>query len=65
VPLVGLAQLHGTWDASARRKDGLPWRGWIPAAGHVDHNDAVEALSLWLRRSILSPAATGARSDQA
>lgn len=65
VPLVGLAQLQGAWDAAARRKDGLPWRGWIPAAEHGDHNDAVEALSLWLRRSILSPAATGARSDQA
>ena len=64
VPLVGLAQLQGAWDATERRKDGLPWRGWIPAAEHQDYNDAVETFSLWLRRTLLSPLATGATSDQ-
>ena len=64
VPLLGLAQLHGTWDATERRKDALPWRGWIPAAEHHDHTDAVETFSLWLRRSLLSSVATGAMSDR-
>ena len=64
VPLVGLAQLQGAWDATERRKDGLPWRGWIPAAEHQDYNDAVETFSLLLRRTLLSPLATGATSDQ-
>jgi len=64
VPLVGLAQLQGAWDATERRKDGLPWRGWIPAAEHQDYNDAVETFSLWLRRTLLIPLATGATSDQ-
>ena len=58
VPLVGLVQLHGAWDTSQRRKDGLPWRGWIPSAEHDEHSDAVEMFSLWLRRTHLSSAAS-------
>jgi hypothetical protein len=29
VPLVGLIQWGGTWDGEARRRDGLPWLGWL------------------------------------
>ncbi len=66
VPLMGLVQLHGGWDRSGRRQDGQPWRGWIPAADHPDHNDAVATLGLWLQRSTLSrPTATGEGSAQA
>ncbi|MFN5695775.1 MAG: hypothetical protein ACK486_01920, partial [Cyanobacteriota bacterium] len=27
VPLLGLLQAGGPWDAAARRRDGLPWLG--------------------------------------
>ena len=33
IPLVGLAQLGGSWDQAARRMDGLPW------CGHLDTTD--------------------------
>ena len=29
IPLVGLAQLGGSWDLVARRMDGLPWCGLL------------------------------------
>jgi hypothetical protein len=29
IPLVGLAQLGGSWDLAARRMDGLPWCGLL------------------------------------
>ena len=29
VPLLGLLQLGGYWEPSVRRKDGLPWCGWV------------------------------------
>ena len=32
VPLLGLLQVGGPWDAQQRRSDGLPWLGhWDPA----------------------------------
>ncbi|ABI46567.1 hypothetical protein [Synechococcus sp. CC9311] len=33
IPLLGLAQLGGSWDQAARRMDGLPW------CGHLDTTD--------------------------
>ena len=44
VPLVGLVQLQGHWDASARRRDGLPWCGWVPDTDHPRHEDGLDAL---------------------
>jgi len=32
VPLLGLVQAGGTWSPQTRRRDGLPWLGWLPAA---------------------------------
>jgi hypothetical protein len=32
VPLVGLIQWGGTWDAEGRRTDGLPWLGFLAEA---------------------------------
>ena len=29
VPLVGLIQWGGPWDGERRRRDGLPWLGWL------------------------------------
>ena len=46
IPLVGLAQLGGRWDLTARRRDGLPW------CGHLDTTDDGEAASDALVRSI-------------
>jgi hypothetical protein len=37
VPLAGLVQWGGAWDAEARRGDGLPWLGWLaPEGGEPD-----------------------------
>ena len=31
VPLVGIVQVGGSWNALHRRLDGLPWCGWLPS----------------------------------
>ncbi len=46
IPLVGLAQLGGSWDLQARRMDGLPW------CGLLDTSDDAGAASDALARSI-------------
>ncbi len=46
IPLVGLAQLGGSWDLQARRMDGLPW------CGLLDTTDEGGAASDALVRSI-------------
>lgn len=30
VPLAGLVQVGGDWEPMMRRRDGLPWLGWMP-----------------------------------
>ena len=30
VPLAGLVQVGGDWEPMMRRRDGLPWLGWLP-----------------------------------
>lgn len=30
VPLAGLVQVGGDWQPAMRRRDGLPWLGWLP-----------------------------------
>ena len=39
VPLLGLIQWGGPWLAAERRRDGLPWLGWLadPQAPDLDH----------------------------
>ena len=44
VPLIGITQLRGTWQTQARRRDGLPWCGWLPDAQHPQHQDGVTEL---------------------
>ena len=46
IPLVGLAQLGGSWDLVARRMDGLPW------CGLLDTTDGGGTASDELARSI-------------
>lgn len=36
VPLLGLVQWGGPWDGVARRRDRLPWLGWLDAQGSGD-----------------------------
>ena len=66
-PLVGLVQACGPWPEARRRRDGLPWLGWLPGAadgpaGPEDDGDdpaaALRATTLarWQRIS-------GARPD--
>lgn len=47
VPLLGLIQWEGRWDASARRRDGLPWLGQLGDADGPDPDaDPVAVLRL-------------------
>ena len=48
IPLVGLAQLGGSWDLGARRMDGLPWCGLLDTTG--DGGAASEALVRSIRQ---------------
>ena len=61
VPLIGLVQLQGPWDTTARRRDGLPWCGRIPEHDHPQHQDGLDALvDLIIRRQLKGPAARAA-----
>ncbi len=41
VPLAGLVQVGGDWQPALRRRDGLPWLGWLPETG-VESGEAAE-----------------------
>jgi hypothetical protein len=43
VPLLGLVQGGGDWRDEERRRDGLPWLGWLPEE-QVDPQQRQEAL---------------------
>ena len=62
VPLVGLVQLGGTWQPEVRRRDGLPWLGWLPTADDAIPADQAQAAlaELVLRRWRLSAARAAA-----
>ncbi|MFZ9849938.1 MAG: hypothetical protein ACO3FA_00490 [Vulcanococcus sp.] len=51
VPLLGLVQLGGAWAPELRRRDGLPWLGWLPAtaAPGVDPAQAGDDAAVALR----------------
>ncbi len=44
VPLVGLIQWGGVWNAPARRQDGLPWLGPLAEAHDGSEDALVEVL---------------------
>jgi hypothetical protein len=44
VPLVGLVQVGGDWQPAMRRRDGLPWLGWLPESGK-DNEEAGAAMA--------------------
>ncbi len=43
VPLAGLVQVGGDWQPTERRRDGLPWLGWLPETGEESGEAAEEA----------------------
>ncbi|MCP9926562.1 hypothetical protein [Cyanobium sp. CH-040] len=45
VPCAGLLQWGGGWDGEQRRRDGLPWLGWLPQAG-AEPTDVPEPVRL-------------------
>ena len=44
VRLIGLVQLGGSWKPDERRRDGLPWCGWIPEISPISDIGDQEAL---------------------
>ncbi|MFM7267708.1 MAG: hypothetical protein ACKOZT_03850 [Cyanobium sp.] len=43
VPLAGLIQWGGSWDAGERRDDGLPWLGWLEAREPTEPDQPTDA----------------------
>ncbi|MCP9929653.1 hypothetical protein KBY82_02520 [Cyanobium sp. AMD-g] len=43
VPLAGLVQVGGDWQPRLRRRDGLPWLGWLPDTDGESGEAAEEA----------------------
>ena len=43
VPLAGLMQVGGDWQPTERRRDGLPWLGWLPESGGESGAESEEA----------------------
>ncbi|MCP9837101.1 hypothetical protein KBY84_06270 [Cyanobium sp. N.Huapi 1H5] len=43
VPLAGLVQVDGDWQPAMRRRDGLPWLGWLPDSGGESGAESEEA----------------------
>ena len=42
VPLIGIFQFRGVWTPSLRRRDGLPWCGWIPE--RINENNSSDSM---------------------
>lgn len=51
VTLAGLVQVGGDWQPMLRRRDGLPWLGWLPEIGEgsEEYEAAMAALRQVLR----------------
>lgn len=45
VPLAGLVQVGGDWQPTERRRDGLPWLGWLPETGEERGEASGEAMA--------------------
>ncbi|MCP9786234.1 hypothetical protein [Cyanobium sp. N5-Cardenillas] len=46
VPLMGLVQVGGNWQPLKRRRDGLPWVGWLPESGKENEEAAAAMAAL-------------------
>lgn len=52
VPLLGVVQWGGPWDAALRRREGLPWLGWLTAGAAGEGETAVQlGLAARLRQA--------------
>jgi hypothetical protein len=47
VPLVGLIQSSGHWDAEKRRQDGLPWLGPVNGDGEASDRTQAAVMDRW------------------
>lgn len=68
IPLLGLVQLGGDWQGQERRRDGLPWCGWLAEGSQPEAAMAVEAMLAVINqrvRSLSSASATAAVLPQA
>ena len=63
-PLIGLVQIGAQWNRLQRRRDGLPWIGWIPAAGTPERELALNHLVQHLSQRTVTAAATGAATPR-
>ena len=59
-PLIGLVQIGSQWNRLQRRRDGLPWMGWIPAADALERELALDHLVQELNRRCVTAGAKGA-----
>lgn len=67
VPVLGLAQLGGSWSPQQRRQDGLPWCGWLGESQDPNTSAAREALITLLKQRhsrFSSASATAALTHQ-
>ena len=63
-PLIGLVQIGSQWNRLQRRRDGLPWIGWIPAAETPERELALDHLVQHLSQRTVTAAATGAATPR-
>jgi hypothetical protein len=50
VPLLGVLQWGGSWNADQRRRDGLPWLGRLEEAAGPDQEESTRVVTDLLRR---------------
>jgi hypothetical protein len=50
VPLVGMIQAGSPWSPEERRRDGLPWLGWLPPGDEEEDPEALRALLMVVQR---------------
>lgn len=48
VPLLGLIQHGGAWEPGSRRRDGLPWLGWLAADAEASRAEGAQATDAQL-----------------
>lgn len=65
VSLIGLVQVQGSWNATQRKRDGLPWLSWIAPEGHPEREQGLELLAERIRPSVIRRMATAAETVQA
>ena len=65
VSLIGLVQVQGSWNATQRKRDGLPWLSWIAPEGHPEREQGLELLAERIRPSVIRRTARAGETVQA